>query len=426
MIYSLSLSVLCANLFISMTERLYYTDPTLLEFDAQVVDFTPEGDRIRMVLDRSAFYPTSGGQLYDTGWIGRENEEIRLRVAEVAETDKGDVVHYVDPAGLQIGIQKNSLVHFVIDRDRRRDHMQQHTGQHLLSAILIQLFNAPTVSFHMGDESCTIDLDTKGLTDEQVRRAEARANEVVLEDAPVTIAFATPEEARARGVRKIPDHVEGKLRLIEIEGHDLNACGGTHVARTGEIGAILLRKVEKVKQGVRVEFVCGQRAVASARKDFDTLTSAAALFSTHIHEVPAQIRKTIEESKSAGKRESKLQEELAEFTARELVAHAQERAGVRVVSRFFGDRDAAYIRLLAQRIARQGNAVALLACAQPQPSLVFAQSAGGPFDMGAWMKEAMSSVGGRGGGAKDLAQGGAPAGADVIAALDAALARIPA
>ncbi len=409
-----------------MTQRLYYADPTLLEFDAQVLEFMPEGDRIRMVLDRSAFYPTSGGQLYDTGWVGRESDELRLRVAEVAENDNGGVIHYVDPAGMQLGIQKNSLLHFVIDRDRRRDHMQQHTGQHLLSAVFIELFNASTVSFHMGDESCTIDLDTKALSDEQLRRVEARANEVVLEDAPVAISFATADEARAMGVRKIPDHIEGKLRLIEIKGHDLNACGGTHVARTGEIGAILLRKFEKVKQGMRVEFVCGQRAVATSRKDFDTLTSAAALFSSHIYDVPTQIRKALDESKAAGKREFKLQEELAEFTAIQLVSEAPIRGAMRVVRKRFDDRDVAYIRLLAQRIARQPNAIALLACTQPQPSLVFAQSAGGAFDMGAWMKDAMAALGGRGGGARDMAQGGAPAGADVDSALDAALARIPA
>ena len=408
-----------------MTERLYYTDPTLLEFDAQIQEFAPEGDRIRMVLDRSAFYPTSGGQSFDTGWVGRENEDVRLRVCEVAESENGGVVHYIDPAGMQVGIARGSLMHFVIDRERRRDHMQQHTGQHLLSAVLIELFNAPTVSFHMGDESCTIDLECKSLSEEQVRRAEARANEVVLQDVPVTISFATPDEARAIGVRKIPDHVEGKLRLIEIKGHDLNACGGTHVGRTGEIGAILLRKVEKVKQGVRVEFVCGQRAVTIARKDFETLTSAAASFSSHIYDVPTQIRKTIEEAKSAGKREFKLQEELAEFAAKELVAQAPERAGVRVVRKLFTDRDPAYIRLLAQRIAKQGNAIALLACTQPQPSLVFAQSPGGAFDVGAWMKEAMASLGGRGGGARDLAQGGAPAGANLEGALERALAHIP-
>ncbi len=409
-----------------MTERLYYTDPKLLEFDAQIVEFAPEGERIRMILDRSAFYPTSGGQIFDTGWVGRENDEVRLRVSEVSETESGDVVHFVDPAGMQVGIQRGSLMHFVIDRERRRDHMQQHTGQHLLSAVFIELCSAPTVSFHMGDESCTIDLDTKGISEATIREVEKRANEIVGDDVPVEIRFATADEARAMGVRKIPGHVEGKLRLIEIKGHDLNACGGTHVARTGEIGAILLRKVEKVKQGVRVEFVCGGRAIATARKDFETLTSAAALFSAHLYDVPTQIGKTIEESKAAGKREFKLQEQLAEFEAVRMVSEAPERGGVRVVSKRFDDRDLNAIKLLAQRIARQPNAVALLACSQPQPSLVFAQTPGGVFDMGAWLKEAMNALGGRGGGTKDMAQGGAPAGADLEAALNAALAHIPA
>ena len=408
-----------------MTERLYYTDPKLLEFDAQVLEFVTVGERIRMVLDRSPFYPTSGGQSHDTGWLGSATDEVRLRIVEVADGDEGKVVHWIDPAGLQVGIARKSLNHFVIDRERRRDHMQQHTGQHLLSAVFIELCQAPTVSFHMGDETSTIDFDTKGLSDELVRRVEARANEIVLEDVPVSIRFATAEEARAMGVRKIPDHVEGKLRLIEIHGHDLNACGGTHVARTGEIGAILLRKVEKVKQGVRVEFVCGARAAAMARRDFDALTSAAALFSSHIYDVPSQIRKTIDEAKSAGKREFKLQEELAEFAADRMLREAPQRGTLRVVRQHFKDRDVNSIKLLAQRVARQPNAVALLACDQPQPSLVFAQSSGGAFDMGAWMKEAMAALGGRGGGARDMAQGGAPAGADLDAALDAAFARIP-
>lgn len=401
-----------------MTERLYYTDPNLLEFDAQVLEFKSDGDRIRMRLDRSAFYPTSGGQLFDTGWAGRENEDVRLRVVDVSETENGDVIHLIDPAGLQVGIAPGTLMHFAIDRERRRDHREQHTGQHLLSAVFIQLFDAPTVSFHMGDETCTIDLETKSLSDDQVRQAEQRANDILREDHPVSIRFATPDEARSLGVRKIPGHVEGKLRLIEIHGHDLNACGGTHVSRTGEIGAILLRKVEKVKQGVRVEFVCGGRAVATSRRDFDTLTSAAAAFSAHLYDVPAQIRRAIDETKAAGKREFKLQEELAEFIAVRMVADAPQQGGIRVVCEHFRDRDLNFIKLLAQRIARQPNAIALLACESPQPSLVFAQSPGGPFDAGAAMKDAMAALGGRGGGSRDMAQGGAPEGADLDAALD--------
>jgi alanyl-tRNA synthetase len=398
-----------------MTERLYYTDPKLTEFDARVV----AAERGAVILDRTAFYPTSGGQRFDTGIL--EIDGHKLRVVEVAEDEQGNIRHLVENGSIP---PSGAAVHGTLDRARRRDHMQQHTGQHLLSAVFIALFQAPTVSFHMGEETCTIDLDVKTLTADQIKEAERRSNEIVTGDVPVEIKFATVEEARAMGVRKIPPELTGTLRLIEIHGHDLTACGGTHVGRTGEIGAILVRKTEKVKQGVRVEFVCGARAVAAARQDFETLTSAAALFSSHIHDVPGQIGKTLEEAKASGKREQKTQAELAEFMAARMLADAPEADGLRLVKRSFADRDLGFIKLLAQKLAAQSNVVALLAGTASQPALVFAQSSGGRFDMGALMKEAMASLGGRGGGARDMAQGGAPAGADVESALDAVAKKI--
>lgn len=286
----------------------------------------------------------------------------------------------------------------------------------MLSAAFERLFEMKTVSFHMGDESCTIDLETKALNDEQVRAAEREANRVVMEDHTVSIKSATPERAREMGVRKIPDHVEGELRLIDMEGYDLNACGGTHVRSTGQIGAILLRKYEKVKQGFRVEFVCGERAVATARKDFDTLTEAAGLYDTHIWEVPGLIRKSIEDSKAAGKERKKLLEEVAELLAGRMLAEAREEhvgGGFKAVVRVFEDRDTAFIKLLAQKITAAGPAIALLGAKSGQAGVVFAQSPGLPNDMGALMKEALVTLGGRGGGSRDLAQGGA-AKADAI------------
>ncbi len=207
-----------------------------------------------------------------------------------------------------------------IDADRRRDHMQQHSGQHVLSAAFEKLYGFATVSFHMGDESCTIDLAADAVTAKQLQSAEKLANEVIAEDRPVEIRFATPDEARAMGVRKIPATERDRLRLIDIRDFDLNACGGTHVRSTGQIGAILLRKTEKVKQGVRVEFVCGLRAVRTARHDFETLTEAAAVFSTHIWEVPQQVRKSLDEIKSAQKAQHHLLEEVAELQAEQPAA----------------------------------------------------------------------------------------------------------
>ncbi len=398
-----------------MTERLYYTDPNLAEFEARVVSAAPGS----MVLDRTAFYPTSGGQLFDTGYL--QSESRRVRIIEVAEDEQGNVHHHVQSGDL---LAAGTPVRGIIDLPRRRDHMQQHTGQHLLSAVFIELFHAPTVSFHMGDESCTIDLEVKSLSVEQIREAERCSNRIITGDVPVEIKFATPDEARAMGVRKFPPDLKDKLRLIEIRGHDLTACGGTHVSRTGEIGAILLRKTEKVKQGMRVEFVCGARAVATSRKDFETLTAAAALFSSHIYDVPEQIRKALDESKAAAKREQKTLAELAEFMAAKIAADTPESNGIRLVTRAFADRDAAFIRLLAQKLASHPGVAALLASTAGQPALVFAQSPGGPFDMAVLMKEALTALGGRGGGSRDLAQGGAPAGADVQPVLDSVARKI--
>ena len=224
-------------------------------------------------------------------------------------------------------------MHGSVDAARRRDHVQQHSGQHVLSAAFIRLFNMPTVSFHMGEESCTIDLETAGLSAAQAQKAELLANEVIAEDRPVSIRFVPLEEARQLGLRKLPPKQTGDLRLIDITEFDLTACGGTHVRATGQIGSILLRKIEKVKQGVRVEFVCGLRAVNTARRDYSTLTEAAALYSSHIYDVPQQVRKSLEETKAAGKAQHKLLEELAELYAERLLAQAV--GSPQVITQFF-------------------------------------------------------------------------------------------
>src|SRR6478672_13542765 len=272
-----------------MTDRLYYHDSFLYDFDARVVDAVDSNGRTAIVLDRTAFYPTSGGQVHDLGIVTADGQQIK--VTEVADDETGRVLHFVSEP-LAVGAQ----VHGRVDATRRRDHVQQHSGQHVLSAAFIRLFNMPTVSFHMGEESCTIDLETASLSAAQAQKAELLANEVIAEDRPVSIRFVPLEEARELGLRKLPPRQTGDLRLIDIKDFDLCACGGTHVRATGQIGCILLRKAEKVKQGTRVEFICGLRAISMARKDYSTLTEAAALYSSHIHELPQQIRKSLEEA----------------------------------------------------------------------------------------------------------------------------------
>ncbi|MBI2678778.1 MAG: alanyl-tRNA editing protein [Candidatus Koribacter versatilis] len=398
-----------------MTERLYYPDSFLYEFDAKVVAVVQRDGRTAVVLDRSAFYPTSGGQLNDTGVL-ETGSSPSLPIIEVTEDeDTGTVFHFVEgtpPA-------KGSAVHGRVDVARRREHMQQHTGQHVLSAAFEKLFGMPTVSFHMGAETCTVDLEGKALTPAQLEKAGALANEVVLDDRVVTITYATPEEAKQRNVRKLPPLKAGqeKLRLIDVAAFDLNACGGTHVQRTGQIGAVLLRRLEKVKQGFRVEFVCGARAVGMAQRDYAALTDAAGKLSTHIYELPQQIVKQAEEAKAAAKGQQRLLEELAALHADRLLAETAEKNGRRLIAQTFPDRSVEFVKFLAHKLTADVSrrAVALLASTAGQPTVVFACTVGLELNMGELLKDAVTARGGRGGGSKEIAQGGVPAAADAEA-----------
>ncbi len=408
-----------------MTDRLYYHDSFLYSFDAEVREAI-ESPRPALILDRTAFYPTSGGQIHDTGAIvspDASSSEARFRVTEVADTEDGHVVHYLE-APLKT-VQPGTRVRGEIDPARRRDHMQQHSAQHVLSSAFVRLFGMPTVSFHMADDYCSIDLDTPALTKDQIESAERRANEIMIDNRPVDVRYVTREEAADLGLRKLPPAERDQLRLIDIRDWDLTACGGTHVSSTGQIGGILLRKTEKVRQGYRVEFVAGQRAVATARRDFSTLTETAALFSAGIYDVPQQVRKSLDEIRSLRKQREQSQEDLAAAQAATLLAETPESHGRKLITRSFSDRDLNFLKLLAQKLTRQSPAViALLATESPQPALVFAQSAGQPHDMGALLKATLAQLGGRGGGSKDLAQGGAPQSEGLAAALTAAAQKL--
>jgi alanyl-tRNA synthetase len=403
-----------------MTDRLYYHDSFLYDFRAEVREITT-APRPALFLDRTAFYPTSGGQIFDKGVIETDSE--KLNVTEVADAEDGRVIHYLEAPPKDV--KPGTKIRAQIDSTRRRDHMQQHTGQHVLSAAFVRLFNIPTVSFHMADDYCSIDLDAPSISKDQIEQAERVANEIILENRPVTIRFVTRDEAGKLGLRKLPPAERDELRLIEIHEFDLSACGGTHVNQTGQIGCVLLRKTEKVRQGWRVEFVAGQRAVVTARRDFTALTETAGLFSAHIYDVPQQARKSLDEIRSLRKLREQSQEELAEAQAAALLAESHETNGRRLLIRIFSGRDLNFLKLLAQKLTRLSpNVVALLATNSPQPALVFAQSAGQPNDMGSLMKQTISKLGGRGGGSKDMAQGGVPSAEGIGPALQAASASL--
>ena len=402
------------GLFDSMTKRLYYGSSEIHEFDSVVEDAvppSPEQPRPSVILRETAFYPTSGGQVHDTGWLTHDGAE-RLRVTEVAEAENGRIVHYLEaPPRWPLA---GAAVHGSIDLERRRDHMQQHTGQHVLSAAFVELYQMPTVSFHMGEDYCSIDLAAPSVGSEQISGAERRANQVVFENRPVRIRYVSRAEAEKLGLRKLPPAERDELRLIEIADFDLSACGGTHVSASGQIGAIVLRKSERVRQGTRVEFVCGGRAVRMARRDYSTLSEAAALFSAKLWDVPEQIRKSVEESKLLRKQKDDALDELAELMALAALHDQPEKNGRKIIVRVFSDRDISFAKLFAQKVTRTATpAIALVASTVDTPGLIFAQTPAGAADMGALLKQVLSSVGGRGGGSRDFAQGGVPAGGNV-------------
>ncbi|HSZ60706.1 MAG TPA: alanyl-tRNA editing protein [Terriglobales bacterium] len=405
-----------------MTKRIYYDSSDTHEFESVIEDVIPassEQARPAVVLRESAFYPTSGGQVHDTGWLTLEGAE-RLRVAEVADAEDGRVLHYLQaPAKLPA---VGARVGGIIDRDRRQDHMQQHSGQHVLSAAFIELYQLPTVSFHMAEDYCSIDLATPALTLEQIMGAEKRANEIVFENRPMRIRYVSRADAEKLGLRKVPPAERDELRIVEVEDFDLSACGGTHVSASGQIGSILLRKTEKVRQGTRVEFVCGQRAVRMARRDYGALSEAAALFSAQLWDVPQQIRKSAAESKLLRKQREDALDELAGLMAWSALHDQAEKNGRKIVVRVFSDRDINFAKLFAQKATRGATpAIALVASTIDPAGLVFTQTpvtvpgnvTGSPADMGALLKQVLSSVGGRGGGSRDFAQGGIRAGSKV-------------
>jgi len=373
-----------------VTERLYYTDSYLTEFRARVVDQSADGTRI--YLDRTAFYPTSGGQLFDTGSIaGAPVEDV---------VDEGDRIAHVMVSAVGLG-----EVECRLNWERRFDHMQQHTGQHLLSAVMAELFGIATVSVHFGAGSSTIDLATPALDAAQVRAAELRANQAVWENRPVTVTFA--DNSDDLGLRKASERA-GLLRVIEIEGLDRSACGGTHVRATGEIGPLLLRKLDKVRGTVRVEFLCGLRALRRARADYDALASIAQTLSAPLDDAPGLVAAQMETLKTAGKERRRLEDELGVLTGRELYdATPPDSQGLhRAVKRFSaGALDS--LRAIAQGFCSRPNAVFIGAVEQP-PAILLATSEDSGLDAGKLIKAALNEAGGRGGGAARLAQGSVP------------------
>ncbi len=394
-----------------MTERLYYTDAHTVEFDATVVAAGEAGGRPWAVLDRTAFYPTSGGQPHDLGELGG------AAVVEVLDREDGTVAHVLDRA-----LPEGAAVHGRIDWARRFDHMQQHTGQHVLSAAFDRRLQARTVSFHLGAESSTIDLD-RVVAPERVTAAEQEANRVVWEDRPVTVRFATAVEAAALPLRKEPQR-EGLLRLVEIADFDLSACGGTHVGRTGAVGVIAVSSWEKFRGGLRVEFLCGARALGRFRVLRDAVAGSLRALSVSPAELPDAIARAQADNKELRRVMRGLTEKLAVHEAERLVASGTPVGGVTLVAEALEGWDAAGLKSLAAAVATRRGCLAVCLSAAPPLLVAVARSADISIDASAVLRALTAEFGGKGGGRPELAQGGGLAAepAQIIAAVTRRLA----
>jgi alanyl-tRNA synthetase len=381
-----------------MTERIYYTDSYLTDFEATVVESGQIGGRPYVVLDRSAFYPTSGGQPHDTGVLG---DRAVIDVVD-RETD-GAVLHVLDrPPDVEAGLQHR--VHGRVDWPRRLDHMQHHTGQHVLSAAFVRTAHLPTVSFHLGAELCTIDLAGAAGADE-IRKAEDAANLVVWENRPVTVRFVSETEAAQLPLRKTPVR-GGTLRIVEVADFDLSACGGTHVPSTGVIGAIAIQSWEKYKGGTRVSFHCGGRVISRFRGYRDTVGDVVRQLSILPDELPAAVARLQGETRELRQQVKALGDALAGYEADDLARGAEPAGQTLIVCRVIEGRDAAGLKSLAQAVASKSRHMAVLISAAAPVQVVVARAPDAEGDAAALIKTLITKFGGRGGGKPEAAQGG--------------------
>lgn len=397
------------------TEKLYFNDSKVLEFEARVVGLKQAASGCQVILDRTAFYPTGGGQPNDTGQLNNE------RVIDVLEDESGVVLHMLkDNAALTLG----DVIHGTIDRARRLDHLQQHTGQHILSQAFIQVCGAETRSFHLGPRSSTIDIELQTPTDVIIRAAEELANEVVLEDRLMRVHLVNDEQAARLPLRK-ESAVQGTIRVIEIEDFDWSPCGGTHAARTGQVGLIAVRSYERAKRMTRVEFVCGHRALEDYRLAHSTAVRIARMFSAERDTAAEMVAKALEENKELKKRTRELLELALTAEASRALGSAPQIRGYKLIKTVFDLRDPDEVKMLAAKIVGQEPAVALLATKRPDGGrLVFARSSSLTPDMGKLMADACAIIGGRGGGRPEMAQGGGPEIHRLAEAIDTAVTAV--
>jgi alanyl-tRNA synthetase len=394
-----------AILTMTATRRLYYDDSFQRDFTAEIVACEPAPAAVAaarsspawgVLLDATSFYPTSGGQPHDLGCINDGSGEAHV----LDVIDEGDTILHIIDRPLCKGRVEGHL-----DWPRRFDHMQQHTGQHLLSAIFQERFGLPTVSFHLGEELCTIDVHGPEPHEEILEGAQHAANKVVFENRAINTRYGTAQQLAERGVRKEVDR-PGILRAIEIDGIDLQPCGGTHVKHTGQIGTILVRRCTKMKQDWRVEFVCGGRAERLAHRDFSLVRALGEKLSCPPEEIRAAVEKALTERDANHKESRALLQQLAVLEAGAAVSATPLAAnGLRLVVRIFDGRTpSAFVGAFAAELAKHEKTVAVLA--RSECGHVFlAQHPSANRDMAALLKQLFEQIAGKGGGSRDSVRG---------------------
>jgi alanyl-tRNA synthetase len=406
-----------------MTERLYYDDPYLVSFRACVVDSFEWEGQPSVVLDRTAFYPTGGGQPTDTGVLYPTNNTSGsavpdgVPVVEVVERpEDGEVVHVL---ARPLDAQE---VEGLVDWERRFDLMQQHTGQHILSAVFLDVFEANTVGFHLSDEYATIDLDRAPLTTEDLSRVEDLANAVVFENRQAVARFVPDEEVPSLPLRKALVH-EGPVRVVEIPDLDCSACGGTHVRSTGELGLIKITRSERRGDDTRVEFLCGRRALRDYRSKNAMLMDLAREYTVGHWEVADLVHRLAAEAKESRRELRHTRDALLDAEAVALWHQGAMIGPARVVHAHLPGRDPDDLKHLAQRLVEHAQTAVLLASGEAGQKgfFTFARSADLDVHMGTLVRQACQVIGGGGGGRPEFAQGGGPQGDRVTLALESAL-----
>ena len=376
-----------------MTKHLYYQDSYLTEFTANVLEQSQSGGKPAVFLDQTAFYPDSGGQPCDTGMLDG------ARVVAVEEDAEGRILHVLESATASRAVCGR------IDWARRFDHMQQHTGQHILSQAFLRIAGGNTLSFHLGQQSATIDLDLPQPDPAILQEAEELASRIVFEDRAVHVLNVRRDELGALGVRKETQR-DGDVRVIDIEGFDRSPCGGTHVRRTGEIGLIFILGSERYKGGVRVEFVCGGRVLLAFRKDHTVLRELGKLLSSHPHQLPEVMDKLLQERVVLQREKTHMEDRVLEMEAQELLRQAEPRGGMVAVCKCFRDRKIESLKALAQKVAAEPRSLAVFWAVSESAQLVVARGPGLAADCGKGVKQVTAKLGGKGGGRPELAQAG--------------------